>query len=120
MTLCADAFNVSDLAIYRPNVGARGPGGDETAPTLIYSDLPAVQEDSDVTGQDANGRTRQLVGKLFLDPDHPSTGERLQIKADDWATWTDYQGRTLRQQRISTVKASFISGDVDHLRLELT
>ncbi len=103
MGIEAEAVNVSDLQISRPN--RSGPGGDEVgSPAEIGVALDACYSEQNRTIRDADGREVVVSGEFFIDPITDGRGAIVPVLVGDLAAWTDHQGVAVDPQEIVAVK----------------
>lgn len=108
--------NVSDLTLLRPV--RTGPGHDITGESTIASDLYAIVQHVHVYFKDVNGRENYITSKIYIDP-VDNDGEALDIRAGDWAQYTDWRGVLQKKQVILRASPWFACDEVDHVLLEI-
>jgi hypothetical protein len=99
----AEAVNVSDLRISRPD--RSGPGGDEVGSgTEIGAALDACYSEQNRTIRDADGREVIVSGEFFINPITDGRGAVVPVLVGDLAEWTDHQGVAVDAQEIVAVR----------------
>ncbi len=112
-----DLVNLTDLALFRPV--RTGAGMDPTStPTTIATGLPAIYEPAQELFTELDGRQLFVRSKFWIDPTD-SAGDVIDVRANDWAQWTDFRGVLQKEQRILRVSPWFCGAVLDHLLLEL-
>lgn len=111
-----DLVNVFDVALFRPV--RSGPGGDLGTPTTIAEDLCAIYEPSSDVFKDVDGLETFLVGKFWIDP-VDNDGVAIDIREDDFLSYTDFKGSLQTEQTIRRVSPWYCGAELDHLLLEI-
>lgn len=109
--------NVFDLTLLRPV--RTGPGLDTVGtPVTIAENLCAIYEPVQILFRDLDNREITLTSKFWIDP-CDSSGNALDIRANDWLQFTDFRGVLQKEQQIRRVSPWFIGRELDHITLEI-
>lgn len=117
MAIIRDLANVFDLDLLRPI--RTGAGLDPVGvPTTLADDLTAIYEPTEAVIRDVDGREIRITGRFWIDP-FDNGGADIDVKANDWLTFTDWKGDAKKEQLIVRVSPWFCGTELDHLLLEI-
>lgn len=117
MTICSEQVNLNGLDIYRPV--RQGAGGDESsAPVPVALGLDAIYEAVSDSFKNAQGREIFITGRFWINPTD-SSGDVIDVRADDHLQYRDFRGKLVKRQRIVRASPMFCGPELDHIMLEI-
>lgn len=109
--------NVSDLTLLRPL--RTGPGHDPVgSASTIAADLYAIVQHRQNYFKGLDGREQTVTTQVYIDP-VDNDGEAIDVRAGDWAQWTDWRGVLQKEQLILRASPWYACDEVDHVLLEI-